>query len=155
MSLERMSEIVVGYPLFQHILSGSRGLWTVYTNELERLRNRIASHVDEMLNASWIEAADAETKKWVAEMGMWFVGGFCTGLRGEEMLMIELAGTKHSLVQLTHPVDQHFCFQVLGRTKGRQENGRLEMPCIATTIGTGLKPGRWTRWLDKRRENNW
>jgi hypothetical protein len=67
-----MSEIVGGYPLFQHILSGSRGLWTVYTNELERLRNRIASHVDEMLNASWIEAADAETKKWVAEMGMWF-----------------------------------------------------------------------------------
>ena len=114
----------------------------------------VISHVDELLNASWIEAPDVETKKRVAEMGTWFVGGFLTGLRGEEMLMIELADTKHSLVQLTHPVDPHFCFQVLGRTKGRQENGRhFEMPCIATTTGTGLKPGRWTRRLVKLLDN--
>ena len=111
-------------------------------------------HEDETLNASWIEAPDVVTKKKGCQNGHVVCRRFCTGLRGEEMLMIKLAGTKHSLVQLTHPVDPHFCFQVLGRSRERQENGRhFEMPCIATTTGTGLKPGRWTRRLVKLLDN--
>ena len=38
--------------------------------------------------------------KRIAEMGAWFIGGFCTGLRGEEMLLIKLAGTANSLSHL-------------------------------------------------------
>jgi hypothetical protein len=36
-------------------------------------------------------------------MGAWFIGGFCTGLRGEEMLLIELAGTANSLIHVERP----------------------------------------------------
>jgi hypothetical protein len=39
----------------------------------------------------------ADKRKRIAEMGACFIGGFCMGLRGEEMLLIELAGMANSL----------------------------------------------------------
>ena len=39
----------------------------------------------------------------VAMMGLWFLGGFCTGLRGEEMILLELKGTTKSLSYLKTP----------------------------------------------------
>jgi hypothetical protein len=40
-------------------------------------------------------------------MGTWFLGGFCAGLRGEEMLLIELAGSVNSLVHMDNVKDAH------------------------------------------------
>lgn len=77
-------------------------------------------------------------------MGAWFVGTFCTALRGEEVLLIKLAGAADSLEYLRNTEDPHFMFKILGRTKGQQLNGRcFWMPCVATTSYTKLKPGRW------------
>ena len=108
----------------------------------------VVKEIDDRLNEAWRNTQDPQTKKKIAEMGTWYVGGFCTGLRGEEMLMIELAGTANSLKFLSDDIDPHFMFKILGRTKGRQVNGRsFFMPCIAVTGHLGLQPGRWVRRL--------
>jgi hypothetical protein len=39
--------------------------------------------VDHILEDQWTGAGSESKKKRIAEMGVWFVGGFCTGLRGE------------------------------------------------------------------------
>jgi hypothetical protein len=64
------------------------------------------------------------------------------------MLLIELAGTANSLRFLKDPVTPHFCFCILGRTKGNQLSGaKFEMTCVAITTGTNIRPGRWVKRL--------
>jgi hypothetical protein len=98
---------------------------------------------DKILEGEWRTTKDTAIKKKCEEMGMWFLGGFCVALRGEEMLQIELVGTANSLRFLEDPVTPNFCFCILGRTKGNQLSGaKFEMPCVAITSGTNIRPGR-------------
>jgi hypothetical protein len=104
--------------------------------------------VDRILENEWTNAKRADERKRIAEMGAWFIGGFCTGLRGEEMLLIELAETANSLVHLTDVKQAHFVFVISGRTKGDQTSGaKFGVPCIPVTLGTHLQPGRWFKRL--------
>jgi hypothetical protein len=41
--------------------------------------------VDRILENEWDNARRTEERKHIAEMGAWFIGGFCTGLQGEDM----------------------------------------------------------------------
>lgn len=108
----------------------------------------VIQEIDARLNRAWETETNPSYKKKIAEMGAWFVGTFCTALRGEEVLLIELAGTADSLKYLGNAEDPHFMFKILGRTKGRQLNGRFFwMPCVATTSHTKLNPGRWVQRL--------
>jgi hypothetical protein len=50
-------------------------------------------------------------------MGEWFIGSFCTGLQGKEMLLIKLAGTANSLSHLGEAKNAHFIFVISGQTK--------------------------------------
>jgi hypothetical protein len=101
---------------------------------------------DRILEAEWNQAKSAVHKKKVAEMGAWMIGGFCTGLRGEEVLLIELAGTASSLVNMTKTKNAHFLFVILWRTKGNQTSGAVfAIPCAPVTEGTHLRPGRWVK----------
>jgi hypothetical protein len=103
---------------------------------------------DGILEAQWNGARTLSQKKRIAEMGTWYNGGFCTGLRGEEMLIIELPGTANSLKHLDDRVDPHFKFILLGRTKGNQLSGaKFGVPCVPVTAGTNLRPGRWVKRL--------
>jgi hypothetical protein len=105
--------------------------------------------VDRILEDQWIsvQAAPSQRKR-IAEMGAWFVGGFCTGLRGEEMVQIELAGTANSVKHMDDAVNAHFKFILLGRTKGNQLSGvKFRVPCVPVTVGTHLRPGRWIKRL--------
>jgi hypothetical protein len=103
---------------------------------------------DAILEEQWSGARTIGQKKRIAEMGTWFSGGFCTGLRGEEMLNIELAGTANSLTHLDDEVNPHFKFILLGRTKGNQLSGaKFGVPCVPITEGTNLRPGRWVKRL--------
>ena len=43
--------------------------------------------IDALLEAEWQQTEEPISRKKTAEMGAWIVGGFCTGLRGEEMLL--------------------------------------------------------------------
>jgi hypothetical protein len=61
-----------------------------------------------------------EQQKYVAEMGMvWFVVGFCSGLQGEYMILIEQASTVNSLSHLKD-AEPWFKVVVSGPTKGNQ-----------------------------------
>jgi hypothetical protein len=66
--------------------------------------------IDKILDIKWGNSTTTDQKKKIAEMGAWFFGGFCTGLRGEEMTFLELSGTANSLVNLSNAKDAHFLF---------------------------------------------
>lgn len=108
----------------------------------------VVKYIDDKLEELWSQLLTAADRKRIAEMGVWFVVGFCTGLRGEEMLMIELAGTASRLRFLVDVTEPHFELRVRGRTKSsRLANSVFSMPCVAVTSHTKLKPGRWIRRL--------
>ena len=103
--------------------------------------------IDAILEHEWLKCVGIGDQKRVAEMGAWFLGGFCTGLRGEEMPLIELAGTANSLKHL-RDAESYFVFVISGRTKGNRLAGaKFGVPCVFITEGTHLRPGRWVERL--------
>ena len=73
--------------------------------EIKQQDEPITIHVIQViqgiLETQWIRSKDDhKNKKRIAEMGTWFMIDFCTGLRGEEMMLIELSGTRNSLTHL-------------------------------------------------------
>jgi hypothetical protein len=63
--------------------------------------------VNRIVETGWENARRANVWKRIAEMGAWFIGGFCTGLRGEEMLLIELARNTVMIKILTAIMASH------------------------------------------------
>ena len=80
-----------------------------------------------------------------ALVGAWYCCNFCMALRGEESPLIELAGTQNSMKKwLSTHLPPHFILNISGRTKLNRNSGAAFMiPCVATTQGTGLEPGKW------------
>jgi hypothetical protein len=111
--------------------------------------------IDRTLEREFAHARAKEDQKRISELGTWFSGGMCTGLRGEEMLLIDLYGTAKSVKQFMKEgvEDPHFKFVILGHTKGVQENGhKFAMPCVRVTQGAHLRPGIWLERLIKVKE---
>jgi hypothetical protein len=108
--------------------------------------------VDKILELEWRRVkvnlnANLRTARKIAEMGVWFVCGYCLGIRGEEMGLIEFAGTAQSIPHLNDSYP-YFSLMVTGRTKGNQISGfKFDLPCVAKTEGTGLRPGAWIKRL--------
>jgi hypothetical protein len=87
--------------------------------------------IDWVLEMEWQNARRTDKRKRIAKMGTWFIGGFCTGLRGKEILLIELAGTANSLVRMNDVKNAHFVFVVTGRTKSNQKmDAKLESQAL-------------------------
>ena len=106
--------------------------------------------VDKVLEAEWKKAKTVADKRRICELGAWMMGGFCTGLRGEEMLLVDMLGTATSVQRLMRDAatDPHFKFIVIGRTKGVQQDGKkFGIPCVKITKATGLRPGIWVKRL--------
>jgi hypothetical protein len=108
--------------------------------------------VEELLELDWGRSTDVRQKHRIAEMGVWLVSRFCTGLRGEEIILIEFAGTSASLKFLQEELlggdEPWFKLAVSGRTKGNQLSGaKFTLPCVGTTQGSGLQPGKWMKLL--------
>jgi hypothetical protein len=106
--------------------------------------------IDKILEKVWKNATTQAQKRRACEMGAWLMGGYCTGLRGEEMLLIDMLGTATSVQRLMkdEASDPHFKFVIIGRTKGVQQDGkRFAIPCVKVTKGTGLRPGIWVKRL--------
>jgi hypothetical protein len=70
--------------------------------------------VDWILESKWENAWRADERKSIPEMGAWFIRGLCTGLCGEEMLLIELAGTANSLTHLGDAKNAHCVVVISG-----------------------------------------
>jgi hypothetical protein len=116
----------------------------------EPITIEVLHELDRILEAEWQQAKLPSQKRQVAEMGTWFIVGFCSGLRGEEMLLVKLAGTARDLVFLADVVCPHFILVVSGRTKGNQLSGaKFGVPIAARTEGTNLLLGKWIQRLVK------
>jgi len=86
-------------------------------------------------------------RKRISEIGVWLIVGFCTGMRGEEMVLIELAGTRNSLEHMNED-EGYFKVVISGRTKDNQLSGsKLSFPIVNNKRGTGLHPRTWIRRL--------
>jgi hypothetical protein len=159
-----LSDSVGGYKKSKMWISGvvTHSFW--FTRFMEGLHKQVGEvrhqdkpitievlhELDRILEAEWQQAKLPSQKRQVAEMGTWFIVGFCSGLRGEEMLLVELAGTARDLVFLADVVCPHFILVVSGRTKGNQLSGaKLGVPIAARTEGTNLLPGKWIQQLVK------
>jgi hypothetical protein len=96
----------------------------------------------------WKKGLPLLARKKVAEMGSWFVAGFYTALRREEMLLVEYAETAQEVRHLAWEVDLYFAWVISGRTKGNQVSGnKFKAPCLGTAGGTGLQSGKWVTRL--------
>lgn len=104
----------------------------------------VMKEVERVMEHEWHTARTDEVRLRVAEVGAWFLLGFCSGLQGEEMTKIEWKGTIESLGNLERPVDPFFVLLIAGQTKGNQVSGaKFGVPCIGRTEGTNLAPGKW------------
>ena len=104
--------------------------------------------IESILEQEWSQSDRPAIRLQTAEMGVWFIAGFCSGLRGEEMPLIELAGTSNSLQFLTDHDCLHLILVITGRTKGNQLGGaKFGVPIAATTTGSNLQPGKWVKRL--------
>jgi hypothetical protein len=114
----------------------------------ELLTIEVLHEIRKILSREWNQATTAATKKRVAEMSTWFIAGFCTGIRGEEKLLIAHAGTAKSSKRLSDWIDPHFEFVISGRTKGNQmSSNKFAVPCVDVTEGTAPRPGIWVERL--------
>lgn len=104
--------------------------------------------VENLLEGEWKLAKGIRSSQLrAAQLGVLFIVGFCTGLRGEEILQVELAGTVGSLKYLNNG-QGHFRLILSGRTKNNQHDGaKFAVPCVEVTSGTGLMPGKWFKRL--------
>jgi hypothetical protein len=99
--------------------------------------------IEDVLHSEWRKMDDPKVKQRIAEMGVWIIGAFCVRLRGEEMLLIEFAGTSNSLKHMNDSLP-HFVLVISGRTKENQLSGsKFGIPCVSVTEGTHLRPGIW------------
>jgi hypothetical protein len=92
----------------------------------------------------------------IALTAFWFCAGFCAGLRGEEMPLLEFEGTFKSLENIANPkcgLPPHFDLVISGPTKGKQLSGsKFAIPVVAVTGGNGIQAGRWaTRYCQLER----
>ena len=105
----------------------------------------ILQAIESLLEGLWGSADSHPKRLKISRMGLWLIGGFCTALRGEEMLIVELAGFVNSLEHLQqgrHPIP-YFYFTVSGRTKMNRDTGaKFKIPCAGRT-SSGLQPGKW------------
>ena len=73
------------------------------------------------LESEWTkyEPKNVKEQKILAGLGVWFIVGFCCGMSDEEMLLIELAGTRNSLGNMWGD-EGSFKVVISGCTKGNQ-----------------------------------
>jgi hypothetical protein len=153
-----LSEMIGAYEKNRMWISGSvtHSFW--FTRFMDGLHKRVGEvrcqdepvsievlhELSRILEIQWTAADRHDVQLRIAQMGAWFVAGFCSGLRGEEILLIELAGTVRKLEFLNDPLCPHFILVVSGKTKGNQLSGaKFGIPIAATTEGTNLFPGKW------------
>ena len=163
-----LNERVGAYEKNKTWISGSPTFNFTFTRFAEGCHKRVGEIVmrDEPVSIHLMKALDFHLEsKWndlsaapnpnlhllsrLATQGAWFFGGFCSGLRGEEMLLLEFNGTNKSLRYLDqYPPDQcsHFELVVSGRTKGQRLSGsKFSIPVAGTTTKSYLRPGLWMK----------
>lgn len=95
------------------------------------------------LNEEWEDAGTDLTREKIAEMAFVLVSGYCCGLRGEEIVKIDLAGFLKYLEvgrrDVEHP---HVIVPLIGRIKG-ETGERYHMCVLARETRSGIQAGVW------------
>ena len=121
-------------PWFSKFMSGLKRRTGEVVKQDKALTIDLLTNVLDLLENKWQSATAPKERLRIAQTAAWYAGGFCTALRGEEMLLIELAGTKRSLEHLNPNTNKHpyFTFVVNGRTKMNRDAGAsFKIPCAA------------------------
>ena len=104
--------------------------------------------VQDYLEAQWNAARTEGEKRSVSEIGVMFVICFCLGLRGEEMLLIDIAGCRKHMVETRAHKTPHVLVALWGRFKQTPGECHHLMPVVECTA-SGLRAGEWlVRLLD-------
>ena len=95
------------------------------------------------LNEEWEDAISLEARAKISEMAFVLVAGYCCGLRGEEIVKIDLAGlVKYLQVGKEDTEHPHVIVPLLGRIKG-ETGERYHMMVLARETQSGIKAGLW------------
>lgn len=110
---------------------------------------QVILQIQVMLELDWTrsEASSKADRRRTAELGGWFIVGFCCGMRGEEIFLLELADTRNSLEAMLGD-KAYFKVVLSGRSKANQISGsKFSFSCINVTSGSGLTSGVWIKHL--------
>jgi hypothetical protein len=111
--------------------------------------HKILWHLDQ----EWLEARTIEMRKEVVEIAMFLVTGFGLGLRGEEVVKLDIAGfLTYFEAGRDHGVHPHVMVPLLGRFKG-ETGERWHLLPIVWKTRSGIEVGLWaTRLVESLRE---
>jgi hypothetical protein len=98
--------------------------------------------VQQYLEEQWSLAQTGTEKRSVSEMGVLFVICFCLGLRGEEVLLIDIAGCRKNIEATRAHARPHVLIALWGRFKQTPGECYHLMPVVEKTA-SGLRAGDW------------
>lgn len=98
--------------------------------------------VQEYLEGQWNLSRTENEKRLVSEIGVIFMICFCLGLRGEEMLLIDIAGCRKHIEETRAHSTPHVIVALWGRFKQQPGECHHLMPVVDRTV-SGLRPGEW------------
>jgi hypothetical protein len=117
--------------------------------------SEIVKELLDQLDSEWEVATSDAEKKRIADMGFLIAAGFLCGLRGEEIMKVDLGGlTKHLDKGRDHAACPHLIVPLLGRLKG-ETGERHHMMVMARESRSGIVGGVWAdRVVEVNRRNN-
>jgi hypothetical protein len=103
--------------------------------------------MQKLLEEDLLKCQAMEAMLNVSLHGIFFIDGFCGGLRGEEMPLLSLDATaKYLLVaQPRSPELANVCLALRGRVKGEALEEACHLVPIADITSSGLTPRLWVR----------
>ena len=109
---------------------------------------QVLHKVDELLERDWSVATGEIECKTIVVLGAWYIKGFCSGLRGEEMLLLKYNGTAKGLRFHNATPTPYYLLVLSGKTKDNQVSGaKLALPVAAGMEGTNIQPDKWSKRL--------
>lgn len=96
----------------------------------------------ELTDRDWEQADNPQEKKLASLDGCFYVIAFCGGLRGEEVVLLDLFGTQSHYEAGGRHDTPHVIINLLGKFKS-EKLGRCHLLPLSAETATGLKPRVW------------
>ena len=116
--------------------------------------SEIVKELLEQLDSEWEVASCDSERKRIADMGLVIAAGFLCGLRGEEIMKVDLGGLmKYLDPGRDHATCPHLIVALLGRLKG-ETGERYHMMVMSRVSRSGIVGGIWAdRVVEVNRRN--
>ena len=108
-----------------------------------RIVHKILKHLkSEMLNTQ----TNLEHRRWIAQAGAFYTTCFTLGLRGNEVLMLDLSELRKNLESGRQDELPHILVPLLGKFKG-EDFARHHCLLAPAKSDSGFEPRQWLKWL--------